>query len=278
MPAFDTPEPISVTLDMGSGDVQVIAEDRTDTLVEVRPADANDSSDVKAAEQASVEFDGRVLVIKTQKPRAMSRKSWTVDVSIVLPTGSHVRGEVAMGDLRCSGRLGGCNFKTPAGHIQLDHVSSMRVKTSAGDIIVGRVDGAAEVNTANGRLRIGEIGGTAEVRNSNGSTEIGKVIGDITVRCSNSQISIDHALGSTTDAATSNGSIRVGEVTHGTVVLKTSAGDLEVGIGAGHPAKLDLTTGFGRVHNMLENTVESSEKSIGVRAHTSYGDIRIKRA
>ncbi|RNG18243.1 hypothetical protein EEJ42_27245 [Streptomyces botrytidirepellens] len=279
MPVFDTPEPISVTIEISVGDVQITAEDRTDTFVEVRPTDKTDDSDVKAAEQASVEYADGVLVIKTPKPRAMdfSRKTRSVDVSVALPTGSHVRGEAAVGDLRCSGRLGECTFKTSTGHVQLDHIGSLHLDTAGGHITVGRVDGDAEVSTGTGRIRIGEIDGAAVVKNSNGNTEIGRVTGGVQVRGANGDISIDQASGLQTDAQTSNGSIRIGEVTRGAVALKTATGDLEIGIGAGRPARLDLTTGYGRVHNALEDAAKSPEESIDVRAQTSYGDITIHR-
>ncbi|MFD9499436.1 DUF4097 domain-containing protein [Streptomyces sp. NPDC060035] len=275
-----------MTIEISVGDVRVTAEDRTDTVVEVRPTDETDASDVKAAQQASVAYADGVLVIKTPKPQAMdfSRKTRSVDVSVVLPIGSHVRGEASVGDLRCSGRLGECTYKTSIGHVQLDHIGPLRLKTSGGHVTVGRVDGDAEVSTGTGRIRIGEIDGAAVVKNSNGNTEISKVNGEVRVRSANGDISVDHAWGLKTDAKTSNGSIRVGEVTRGTVVLKTATGDLEIGIGVGRPARLDLTTGYGRVHNMLERVAESpeesmsSEESIDVKARTSYGDITIHRS
>ncbi|MFJ6656298.1 DUF4097 family beta strand repeat-containing protein [Streptomyces sp. NPDC091377] len=281
MPAFDTPGPISVTIDIGGvGDLLITAEDRTDTVVQVRPTDENDASDVKVAEQASVQFTDGVLVIRTPKPRPLgfSKKSQSVDVSIVLPTGSRLRGESAVGDLRGSGRLGECAYKTATGHVQLDHVEALRVRTSAGHVTVGRVDGDAEISTSTGRIRAGEIGGSVTVKNSNGNTDLGRVAGDIQVRCSNGDITVRHAHGARTEAETANGSIRLGEVTSATVVLKTATGDLELGIGAGLPAKLSLSTGFGRVHNMLESTAESAEKSVAVRGETSFGDITVHRA
>ncbi|WP_406289357.1 DUF4097 family beta strand repeat-containing protein [Embleya sp. NBC_00896] len=281
MPVFDTPKPISVTLDIYVGGVQITAEDRTDTVVEVRPTDETDASDVKAAEQTSVEYVDGVLVVKSPRPKlpamAFSRSTRSVDVSIALPVGSHVRGEAALGDLYCSGRLGEFTFKTSAANVRLDHVGPLNLHT-AGHITVGRVDGDAEVGTATGRIRIGEIDGAVGVKNSNGNTEIGRVTGDVRARASNGDISVDHALGLMTDAKTSNGSIRVGEVTRGAVVLKTACGDLEIGIGADRPAKLELATGYGRVHNTLEQAAKSSEESIEVRAHSSYGDITIHRA
>ncbi|MCF4140770.1 DUF4097 family beta strand repeat-containing protein [Streptomyces sp. Tue 6430] len=279
MPVFDTPEPISVTIDISVGDVRITAEDRSDTVVEVRPTDETDGSDVKAAGQTSVEYADGVLVIKGPKPRVMdfSRKTRSVDVSVVLPAGSHVRGEAAVGDLSCSGRLGECRYKTSTGHARLDQAGPLNLST-VGHVTVGRVDGDAEVRTTVGRISIGEIDGAAVVKGSNGTVDIGKVTGDIDVHCANGDISVDHAWGLRTDIETANGSIRVGEVTGGAVVLRTASGDLEIGIGAGRPAKLDLTTGFGRVHNMLESTDESSEESVEVLARTSYGDISVHRA
>ena len=53
MQKFDTPAPISAVLDIPAGRVQFIAADRADTTVEVRPADASNGRDVKAAEQTT---------------------------------------------------------------------------------------------------------------------------------------------------------------------------------------------------------------------------------
>jgi len=55
MPVFDTPEPISVTVELGVGDLRVVAGDRADTVVEVRPSDPAKKGDVTAAEQTRVE-------------------------------------------------------------------------------------------------------------------------------------------------------------------------------------------------------------------------------
>ncbi len=281
MPAFDTPEPISLSLDLGVADVRITAEKRTDTVVEVRPTDENDSSDVQAAEQTTVEFTGGVLTVKSPRVRPMeySRRTRSVDVSIVLPAGSHVRGEAQMADLSCAGPLGECAFKTAAGHLRLEQTGPLRLKTSAGHITVGRVEGDAEVGTLTGRIQIGEIDGSATAKNSNGNTEFGTVAGDVHVRGANGDVRVDHALGLKSDVELSNGSIRIGEVTRGAVKLKTASGDLEIGIGAGAAAKLDLSTGFGRVNNALDKSdADASGKSVDVRAKTSYGDITINRA
>ena len=56
MPTFDTPEPIALSLELGVGDVRIVASDRTDTVVDVQPSDPSKKSDVTAVEQTRVEY------------------------------------------------------------------------------------------------------------------------------------------------------------------------------------------------------------------------------
>jgi DUF4097 and DUF4098 domain-containing protein YvlB len=283
MPIFDTPEPITVTIDVSVGDVRITATDRTDTVVEVRPTDESEDTDVKAAKQTRVEYANGTLVVKGPKSRVLdfSKKLRSVDVTIELPTGSRVHGDASVGDFSSTGRLGECRFKTSAGHLRLDHTGPLRVSTSGGHVTVERAEGDAEISTGTGRVRVGEIDGTAAIKNSNGNTDLGTVTGDVQVRAANGDISINRALGGRVDAKTANGSIRVGEAIRGAVTVKTATGDLEVGITEGTAAWLDVNTSFGRVHNSLTGTTEDAAPSgdtVEVRAHTSFGDIIIRRA
>src|SRR6266542_7009435 len=96
MPVFDTPEPISVTVELGVGDIRIVASDRTDTIVEVRPSDEAKKSDVTAAEQTRVEYAGGRLLIKGPKnwrQYTFRGGGESIDVQIELPAGSHLRGE-----------------------------------------------------------------------------------------------------------------------------------------------------------------------------------------
>jgi DUF4097 and DUF4098 domain-containing protein YvlB len=99
------------------------------------------------------------------------------------------------------------------------------------------------------------------------------------VRSSNGAISVDRA-GAGVDAKTSSGSIRLGTVARGSIVLETPAGDLEIGIAEGTAARLEASTGHGHVHNLLENATrpEEARETVEVRGHTSCGDITIHRS
>jgi DUF4097 and DUF4098 domain-containing protein YvlB len=281
MPTFQTPEPISVSVELGVGAVRVVASDRTDTVVEVRPTNPSDDSDVQAADRITVDYANGVLHVTGQKIRAFdfSRKTRSVDVSIELPSGSKVSVENQVGDFSATGRLGECEFKSSTGNARLERTGALRLRTSAGNVTAEDIAGDAEIHTSSGRVRVGVVEGSLVVKNSNGETEIGSATGDVEVRAANGGISLDRA-GASVDAKTSNGSIRLGEVARGSVSLATSMGDLAVGIAAGTAAWLDVNTGFGQVHNQLDSTSrpEDSDETVEVRAHTSFGGITIHRA
>jgi DUF4097 and DUF4098 domain-containing protein YvlB len=276
-----TPEPISVTLELGVGDVRIAASDRTDTVVEVRPSDEADESDVKAAQQVRVDCTNGTLRVTGPKVRGFdfSRKTRAVDVSIELPSGSQVSAGMQMGDYRCAGRLGECRLKTSAGNVWVERTGPLRLDTSAGHVTADAITGNAEISTGSGRVQIGKVEGAAVVKNSNGDTTIGAITGDVRVRVANGDICVERA-GASVDAKTSNGKIRLGEVARGSVALETAIGDLEIGIAQGTAARLAVKTEFGHVRNQVENATRPEEtgETVEVRGRTSYGDITIHRS
>jgi DUF4097 and DUF4098 domain-containing protein YvlB len=281
MPVFDTPEPISVQIDLPVGDAWITATDRTDTVVEVRPRSASSKADVSAAEQTTVEYAAGRLLIRA--PKSWRRYGFfgagpAVDVLIQVPTGSNVEAEAAWAAFRCEGRLGECRFKT-GGTIRLDQTGALDIDTSHGEIAVERVAGSARIKSSSGNVRIGEIDGTTEIKNSSGSCWIGENTGDVRVNTAYGDITIDRALASVT-ARTAYGSLRIGEVTRGSVDLQTSYGGIEVGVRRGTAAWLDLNSRNGRVHNALDTTEgpAQTDDTVEVRSSSSWGDITIRRA
>jgi len=282
MPTFDTPEPISVTVQLGVGDIRILASDRADTKVEVRPSDGAKKADVAAAEQTRVEYAGGRLLIKAPKgwrQYTLRGGGDSIDVQIDLPAGSHVRGDAGIAALRCSGRLGECRYTTGVGDVQLDQAGPVQLKTGAGDITVDQAVGNAELTTGSGVVRIDSIDGTAVVKSSNGDTWIGEVTGDLRVNAANGRILVDQAH-ATVAAKTANGDVRLGEVARGVVLAQTGFGKVEIGILDGVAAWLDLNTRFGNVQNDLDaaERPEPGEDSVEVRARTSFGDITIHRS
>ncbi len=281
MPTFDTPEPISVVLELIVGDVRILATDRADTVVELTPSDRTNDSDVRAAEQTRVEHsDARLLVKSQNRWRQYSPfgGDGSVDVVIELPVGSQVRLKVSMGDVHGEGRLGECRISAGAGHIWLARTGPLHLVTGSGDVTVDHADGQVEI-TGSGEVSIREIAGTAVIKNLNGNSWVGRVTGDLRCSAANGDVAVD-AAEATVTAKTANGSIRIGEAVRGSIVLDTASGALEVGIREGSAALLDVRSRFGRVHNALETAdgPGPSDETVEVRANTGYGDVVIRRS
>ncbi|MFJ2768221.1 DUF4097 family beta strand repeat-containing protein [Streptomyces sp. NPDC087300] len=280
MPTFDSPKPISATVEFYVGTLRVVAEDRADTVVDVRPTDASSDLDVKAAGRVRVEFANGKLLVKGPKEHSLfSRKSPSVDVEIMLPAGSELRGATAMAGLVAHGRLGDCAYRTGAGDIQVEQAGELDLNTGYGEVSVGSAAGPAEVTTSSGEVRLGEIAGTVRIKNSNGPIRVGEATGDLTVKSSNGAVSVDHA-GADVSVKTANGPITVGELVRGSTVLESAVGRIEIGVRQGTATWLDVRTKAGTVRQSLEESGTPGEPgdALKVRARTSMGDIVIHRA
>ena len=283
MPTYDTPQPVTATVELVVGDLRIVAADRTDTVVEVRPSDPGSDADVRAADQTRVEYADGLLLVKTPKQRGLGLfgKPGSVDVTVDLPARSKVQVDSGAGGVRTTGTLGAGRVKSGAGDVQVDRVEGGRLslEIGAGRVEVDTVAGRADISTGSGRLQVREIDGPAVLKNSNGDSWIGLVTGDLRINAANGDIAVDRAGGDVV-ASTANGGITIGAVTRGTVSLKTGFGEIEVGIPAGTAAKLDVSTSFGQIRNQLESTdgPQETDETIDLRARSSYGDIVIRRS
>ena len=280
MPTFNTPEPISATIDLAAADVRVIASDRQDTVVAVRPSNSSHEPDVKVAEQTKVGYTAAGLQIKGPKQRSMGlRRIGSVDVTVELPAGSQIEADSGIGALRFTGELGKCRVKMGAGDVELEQVGPLDLQTGAGAITVQHVAGRAEITNGSGRLRVSQIDGSAVIKNSNGETWVGDITGDLRVNAGNGAIFVGHA-GADVSASSANGEIRVDDLTRGSASLKTGFGEVHFGIHAGTAAKIDAYTRFGAVRNSMDpaDSPEPTDEVLEVHARTSFGDIVIRRS
>ncbi|MGY1742524.1 MULTISPECIES: DUF4097 family beta strand repeat-containing protein [unclassified Blastococcus] len=263
MPTFDTPGPIAARIEVVSGTVSVRADDRHDTVVTVRPRNERSAADVSAAEQTQVTFvAGELLVRSTTRPRLLFFGSGPeIEVDVVLPAGSSLDVRTTAGEITCTGRLGAVDLQSRHGDLRLDRAGSLRARTSSGNVSAAAVGGETEVSTSYGNVRVGETAGPAR---------LGTGYGDVTV---------DRALGSLS-GSTRYGQVRVGEAVRGSLVLETAYGEVEAGVREGTAAWLDVSSGAGRIRNLLTESdgPEDATETVEIHARTSYGDILIRRA
>ncbi|MDX2551872.1 DUF4097 family beta strand repeat-containing protein [Streptomyces stelliscabiei] len=218
MQKFDTPAPISAVLNIPAGHVRFIAADRVDTTVEVRPANASKDRDVKAAERTTVDYRDGVLRIEAPKAKSeLLGPSGALEVTVQLPAGSRVDATAAAAEFRGVGRLGEVSIDGAHGSVKFDEVAGARLALLAGDALVGRLDGPAEITSGKGDLRVTEAtGGTVTLRTGHGEISVGAAAG----------------VSASLDASTSYGRIR---------------NSLRNGEGAAARLDISATTGYGDI-------------------------------
>lgn len=175
MQTFTTPAPVSAVLNIPAGRIRLIAADRADTTVEILPADASKSRDVKAAQRTEVAYEDGVLRI--EGPKATSRilgASGSVEVTVRLPAGSRVETKAASAEFRGVGRLGDVTFDGAQGWVKLDETANARLTLQHGGITVHRLGGPAQISTQKGDLHITEaVTGTVTLHAEHGDISVG---------------------------------------------------------------------------------------------------------
>lgn len=179
MQKFATTAPITTVLDIPAGRLQLIAADRADATVEIRPANAGKSRDVKAAERVQVAFaDGVLRIQASEADNKMFGPSGAVEVTVQLPAGSRVEAKGAAAELRGVGRLGDVVLEAAQGPVKLDETASAEISVQDGDITIGLLGGPARLRTLRGDVKVNQaVCGTVELRTEKGDIAIGAARG-----------------------------------------------------------------------------------------------------
>lgn len=261
MPTFDTPQPITASVEIAAGAVRFVATDRTDTVVEVRPRDESRQHDVKAAEQVRVDFSNGTLAVASNRAFSFPRRG-SVIVDVALPSGSRLQASVASASVTADGEYADCKLASASGDLVLEAAwGKVKVDTASGDVTVARAMDSASVSTASGDVTVGELCRDAKFRTASGSLRVDRLEGDL-------------------NAQTASGDVTVIAAVRGRISVQTGSGEVGVGIAEGTAAQLDLRTGSGSVRNSLQaaDGPADGDETLVVRAHTGSGDVVVQRA
>jgi len=261
VPTFDTPQPITATVEIAAGSVRLVASDRADTVVEVRPRDESRPQDVKAAEQTQVDFDNGALDVKSNPGFGFLRRG-AVIVDVALPSGSRLNASVASANVTADGQYDDCKLASASGDLTVEAaLGKFKADTASGDVSVAVTKKSAQVNTASGDATFGELCGDVLFRTASGSLNIGRFSGSL-------------------KAMTASGDVVVASAVNGNISAETASGEVAVGIAEGTAAQLDLSTHSGSVRNSLQSSDGPAEgdETLTVHARTRSGDLVVQRA
>ncbi|AYG78794.1 hypothetical protein DWB77_00902 [Streptomyces hundungensis] len=178
MQKFATAAPMTAVIAIPAGRVRIIAGDQEYTTVEVKPAQAGKSRDVKAAEQAAVAYDNGVLRVESLVGNEYFGPSGSLDVTVELPAGSRIEATAGSAEFRTLGRLGDVIFDGAHGSVHLEETAALRLTVQAADVTVGRVAGDSRITVANGDIHITEaLHGTLALHTQAGHITVGAARG-----------------------------------------------------------------------------------------------------
>ena len=262
MPTFPTPEPITATIEVVAGTVRLIATDRDDTDVEIRPRDPSRASDVRAAEQARVDFHNGTLTVTAGRKFISLGRGGAVHIDIALPSSSRLRASTASADVHADGEYSDVRLASASGAFTVDSVAGrLKADTASGGMTVRTVKGSAVIASASGAASVDALAGDVRFQSASGGLSVGRLDGDV-------------------DVQTASGAITVASGVRGRLSVQTGSGDIELGIAAGTAAQLDVRTRSGAVRNSLAATdgPVAGDETMAVRVRTGSGDITVHRA
>jgi hypothetical protein len=268
---FETPEPTSLYVELGSGSLTVACDDEvTRTTVDVTG---------KYADDVTVEERGRQIVVLAPKNRSTFFGNDKTDVHVTMPSGSSLATKLGSADVACTGRLGETRIKTGSGDVSLDLVDGKAlVEAGSGDIEVGEVTSDLRAKSGSGDVEVGRAAGPASVSTGSGDVEIGTAAAAVTVKSGSGDLRVRDAHDDLS-VSTASGDLVVEQMRRGQLHAKNVSGDIHVGIPEGVPVWTDISSVTGQVSSDLVGAGQPAEGQdyIELRAKTVSGDIRLEQ-
>jgi DUF4097 and DUF4098 domain-containing protein YvlB len=261
--SFPITGPIRLIARVGAGKLHVDARDDVrEAVVTLSGRGAED-----AAERGTIDMRGNVLIV------ALPRKGGildflnrlggqdAVDVDVVVPSGTQVKVNSFTGDIAVSGRVGAADLASGAAAITVDDVDgNLRLRFGSGTADVVRVAGTVQARAGSGSCRFGEVGGAFTAACGSGNISVGTAHGPVKTRAGSGDATV--------------------EAVHGDVDFVSGSGNVTLGLPPGRSARLDVTTGSGRVESDMpvEAQATTGTTPLHIRVRTGSGDIRLVRA
>jgi hypothetical protein len=264
---FPIDGPINLQGRIGHGSFTVTQQDGlTEATVTLTPR----SKDTDLLENTVVELRGSTLAVHTPRQGGIfdlgllggrSRQREAIEITVSVPSGTAVKISAFTADITVTGRSGSADIASGSSTISLGDVDGdLRLRYGSGTARVGNVSGSVEARSGSGDASFGEIGGTLSAGCGSGNLEVTSVHGAVRSRAG-------------------SGTASLGAV-YGDVDVARGSGTIAIGLPAGQPARLDVTTGSGRVDSDLpiEDAPTTKLRPITVRARTGSGNVRLFRA
>ncbi|NYI44282.1 DUF4097 and DUF4098 domain-containing protein YvlB [Nocardioides aromaticivorans] len=267
---FETPDPVHLYVENGSGRVVVVATATSTTHVRVAGV---------RAEEATITHDRGKVSVLAPKWRAggLFRGDQSLDIEVEVPTGSQLVVKSGSADIDVTGEVAATRIKAGSAGVRLDRISdSAVIDTGSGDVAIAAVAGDVRIRSGSGDIVLDAADGVASISTGSGDVRIGHASRSVVVKTGSGDLEV---LESEDDIASTTGSGRltVRNARRGRISAKGASGDILVGVPVGTPVWTDITTITGRVSSTLPSAgqPEPGADHVEIRATTVSGDVAL---
>ena len=152
---FQTPQPVSLYVEIGKGTVRVNATDTTETHVQVTGRDAD---------QVRVEQNGdQITVLAPQRTGFLSGDS-RLDVAVTIPTDSDLAVKTGSADITVDGTLGSARSRAARATSSSTPSAARLVDTGSGDIRLEEALAELRIKSGSGSVNLGSVASSSRCR------------------------------------------------------------------------------------------------------------------
>ena len=171
---FETPGPVDLYVETGSGTVTVHAVDTTESRVSITGRDA---------EQVRVEQAGTSLSVIAPKRSGFLSGGSSLDVAVTVPLHSEAAVRTGSADVTVEGVVAALQVRSGSGEVRVETLGGPGVlETGSGDVHVDDAHGDLRVKSGSGEVRVGRAAGQLAVSTGSGDVEIAATLGPASVK------------------------------------------------------------------------------------------------
>ena len=273
---FQTRMPVCLRVENPKGRIELVAEARDSTLVELV---AMDTAARAAIDDAEIAQHGNEIVVRIPRIRQMLFGFWSsIEVLIHLPSDSSATLSTGSGLVETHGALADVRVASGSGAVRLASCGDIHVRTGSGAISIESARGSVDVETGSGHVVVGDVQEDVRIVTGSGHAELARANGLAKLKTASGSIEINEA-GNSVDAFAASGDVRIRRADHGSVRAKAISGRISVGVVDGTPALLDISTMSGHVHSDLNGATApaTGERHVELTLRTMSGSVNVAR-
>jgi DUF4097 and DUF4098 domain-containing protein YvlB len=264
---FETHQPVDLYVEIGKGNVHVLATDTTESTVSISGRDADDVHVEQRGDQISV-------IGPRQRTGFLGGDS-SLKVDVTVPFDSNLAVKTGSADIQVEGVAGAAQIKSGSGDVRIDALQGdASIETGSGDIRLDDAHAELRIKSGSGDVSVGHAAAVTTVSTGSGDVEIDTTTTAAIVKTGSGDLKVSDAHGDVT-LVTGSGDLLVRSASRGRVTMKGASGDVQVGIPAGVPVWTDVSTVTGEIRSSLQSAGEPADGAdhVELRAKTVSGDI-----